>query len=155
MKMLKTREEIAMAINFRKYPVLNIDLANADYYGLKGCKVRIEAGNFHNGMPRTIHAELRVFHDEKKLTFQSGCTCLHDSFTYSDYTEMVENAQAPLITADQDIVIAIYDSRNKTAYNPIMVHTGDRVNPNCITPLTIEPVDMTPYLCMAGITPNK
>ena len=139
-----------MALNFRKYPVLSIDLANADEYGLKGCKVRIEAGTMSNGLPRTIHAELRVFNDERKLTLQSGCTCLSDSFTYSDYMEMVENAQAPLIKADQDVVIAIFDSRNRTPYAPMLVHTGSHVNPHCITPLSFEPVDMTTYLVSAG-----
>ena len=154
MKMLKTREEIAMAMNFRKYPVLHIDLADADCYGLKGCKVRIEAGTMSNGLPRTVHATLRVFRDEKTPTFQSGCTCLSSSFTYSDYAEMVEYAQAPLIAADQDVVIAIYDSRTKAAYNPILVHTGNKVSPHCVTPLTIERVDMTHYLLAAGIKLN-
>ena len=152
--MLKTREEIAMAINFRKYPVLNIDLANADDYGLKGCKVRVEAGTFRDGLPRTIKAELRVFRDEKKLVLHSGCTCLSSSFTYSDYTEMVEYAQAPLIGADQDVVIAIYDSRTKAAYAPMLVHTAPHVNPHCITTLDFEPVDMTTYLIAAGVKLN-
>lgn len=155
MKMLKTREEIAMALNFRKYPVLKIDLADSDDYGLKGCKVRINAGTMSNGLPRTIHAELRVFKDEKKLTLQSGCVCLSDSFTYSDYTEMIEYAQAPMINADQDVVIAIYDSRTRTPFAPLLVRTGSRVNANCITPLNFEVVDMTTYLYAAGFHLNE
>lgn len=151
MKMLKKREEIAMAINFNKYPVLNIDLADADEYGLKGCKVRIDAGTFSNGFPRIVDAELRVYRDEKKLTFVSHGTMISGSFTYSDYVKMVKEAQAPMVSANQDIVIAIYDSRNKTPYAPIIVHTGDSVDPLCVIPLTIERVDMTPYLVAAGV----
>ena len=151
MKMLKKREEIAMAMNFHKYPVLHIDLANADDYGLKGCKVRIEAGTFRNGLPRTVDAELRVYRDEKKLTLVNYGTMICDSFGYSDYTKMIEQAQAPVVSANQDILIAIYDSRNKQAYAPIVVHTGDTVDPHCQTPLTIERVDMTPYLVAAGV----
>ena len=150
MKLLKERQEIAMAINFRKYPVLTIDLADADAYGLKGCKVGIDAGTFRDGLPRTVHAELRVYRDEKKLTTSGSCICLSNSFGYSDYKEIVDNAQAPLIRADQEVVIAIYDSSIKRAFAPMIVHTGKRVDPLCSTPLDFEPVDMTPYLRMAG-----
>lgn len=154
MKMLKTREEIAMAINFRKYPVLNIDLADADEYGLVGCKVRIDAGTMSNGLPRTIDATLRVYRDEKTLTTSSGGICVSDSFGYYDYKEIVEYAQAPLIAADQDVVIAIYDSRNKAAFAPLLVHTGKAVNHHCMVPLTFERVDMTVYLAAAGVKMN-
>ena len=150
MKLLKERQEIAMAINFRKYPVLKIDLADADEYGLKGCKVGINAGTFRNGLPRTVDAVLRVYRDEKKLTTASYGTCISDSFGYSDYTKIVENAQAPLIGPDQDVVIAIYDSRTKRAFAPMIVHTEKRVEPLCSTPLGFEVVDMTQYLVMAG-----
>lgn len=150
MKLLRERKEIAMAINFRKYPVLKIDLADADEYGLKGCKVRIDAGTFRDGLPYTIDATLRVYCDERKLTLSAGCVCLSNSFSYYDYAEMVENAQAPMITPDQDVVIAIYDSRSKTALAPMIVRTSQKVNPHCSTPLEFEAVDMTNYLLMAG-----
>lgn len=150
MKLLKDRQEIAMAINFRKYPVLKIDLGDADEYGLKGCKVGIDAGSFRDGLPRTVHAELRVYRDEKRLTTSGSCVCLSNSFGYYDYTEIVENAQAPLIGPNQEVVIAIYDSRTRRAFAPMIVRTGDRVDPHCSTPLTFEEVDMTPFLRMAG-----
>lgn len=150
MKHLKGRQEIAMAINFHKHPVLTIDLADADEYGLNGCKVGIAAGAYNDGLPRTVHAELRVFKDEKKLSLHSYGTCLSSNFSYYDFAEMVEYAQAPLIKADQDVVIAIYDSRIKRAFAPMIVHTGTKVDPLSSTPLTFEDVDMTPYLTMAG-----
>ena len=151
MKLLKDEKEMAMAVNFREYPVLSIDLADADDYGLKGCAVRIDAGKFSDGKPYTIDAELRVYRDEKKLTTSAGAVFLDNSFTYSDYTDMVKNAQAPLIGPDQDVVVAIYDSRLKKCYYPMIVHTGKSVARHCITPLSFEPVDMTQYLLDAGV----
>lgn len=105
MKCINERHELAMAMNFGKYPVLSIDLADSDDYGLKGCKVRIDAGTFKDGTPYIITADLRVYRDECKLTTSADPCGLHADFTYSDYTGMVANAQAPLIKADQDVVI--------------------------------------------------
>lgn len=155
MKLLKDRKELALAINFQKYPVLKIDLADADYYGLKGCKIRIDAGTFRDGEPFTINAELRAYRDECKLTTSAGATVLSNSFTYKDYTEMVEFAQAPLIKADQDVVVAVYDSSKKMPYAAFLVHTGKTVSKFCSTPLTFEDADMTPYILAAGIRPVK
>ena len=151
MKYLKDRQELAMAMNFGKYPVLRIDLADTDDYGLKGCRVRIDNGTFRSGEPYIIKAELRVYRDEKKLTtFQSGA-CLSASFGYHDYFEMTENAMAPLIHPDEDVVVAVYDSRKKEPYAAVLVHTEKHVNAGCISPLSFEDADMTAYLRMAGI----
>lgn len=153
MKLIKDRHELAMAMNFGKYPVLKIDLADADDYGLKGCKVRIDAGTFSNGYPYIITATLRVYRDECKLTTSADPVGLHADFTYSDYTKMVTNAQAPLIRPDQDVVVAVYDSKNKRAFAAILVRTKSYVNKHCTTPLGFEDVDMTPYMLNAGIFP--
>jgi hypothetical protein len=155
MKLLKDKHELAMAINFGKYPVLKIDLADSDDYGLKGCKIRIDAGTFKDGMPFFIHATIRAYRDECKLTTSQGATCLSNSFTYSDYTDMVEFAQAPLIKADQDVVVAVYDSSKRMPHAAFIVHTGKTVSKFCSTPLTFEDADMTPYLLAAGIAPRK
>ncbi len=154
MKLIKDRQELAMAMNFGKYPVLKIDLADADDYGLKGCKVRIDAGTFRDGLPYIITATLRVYLDECKLTTSADPVCLHADFTYSDYAKMVTNAQAPLIKPDQDVVVAVYDSKNKRAFAAILVHTKPFIDKHCYTPLGFEDVDMTPYLVNAGIFPT-
>ena len=152
MKLLKDRRELAMAINFGRYPVLKIDLADSDDYGLKGCKVRIDAGKFkHTDDPFFIEAELRVYRDEKKLTTSSGGTILKNDFTYHDYVHMVDRAQAPLIGPDQEVVVAVYDSRTSTAFAAILVRTAPKVAKFCSTPLEFEDVDMTSFLKMAGI----
>lgn len=154
MKLLKERREMALAMNFGKYPVLKIDLAEADDYGLKGCKVRIDAGTFRDGEPYIIKATLRAYRDECKLTTSCPGTFIADRFTYEDYTEMIEFAQAPLIKADEDVVVAVYDSKKRIPYAAFIVHTGKSVNRHCSTPLTFEDADMTPYLWAAGIVPK-
>lgn len=151
MKLLKDKHELAKAMNFGKYPVLKIDLADSDDYGLKGCKVRIDAGTFKDGEPFFIHATIRAYRDKCKLTTSQGATCLTNCFTYNDYTEMVEYAQAPLIKADQDVVVAVYDSKKKMPYAAFIAHTSKFVSKFCSTPLQFEDTDMTPYLMAAGI----
>ena len=151
MKLLKDRQELAMAINFGKYPVLKVDLADTDEYGLKGCMVRIDAGTFRTGEPHFIEARLRVFRDEKRLTTTSGATVLKDAFTYYDYVHMVERAQAPLIHPGEEVVVAVYDSRTKNAFAAMLIRTGKSVRKFCSTPLDFEDVDMTSYLVNAGI----
>ena len=151
MKFLNNRQEMAKAINFGKYPVLKIDLADSDDYGLKGCRVRIDAGTFKDGEPYIIGATIRAFRDEKKLTTCADPCFLSDSFTYMDYTDMVERAYAPIIKPDQDVVIAVYDSRNNKAYAPAIVHTKPFVSKHCSTPLAFEDADMSVYFIAAMI----
>lgn len=152
MKLLTERKELAQAINFGRYPVLYIDLADTDDYGLKGCRVRIDAGTFRTGDPYIIDATLRVYNDEKKLTTFSSGSCLHADFTYHDYKEMVDNAVAPLIHPDEDVVVAVYDSKDRRCFAAMLVHTADHVSRGCTCPLAFEPVDMTPYLRIAEWT---
>lgn len=149
MKYLTERTELARAINFGRYPVLYIDLADADDYGLKGCRVRIDAGTFRSGDPHIIDATLRVYSDEKKLTTSSKGACLSADFSYYDYKEMVDNANAPLIHPDEDVVVAVYDSRAKRCFAAMIVHTAAHVSHGCICPLAFEQVDMSPYIDIA------
>ena len=151
MKLLKDRKELAMAMNFGRYPVLRIDLADADDYGLKGCRVRIDAGTFRSGDPDISPATLRVYRDERKLTPSCSGSVLSASFTYHDYVEMTENAMAPLIHPDEDVVVAVYNSNKMEALAAILVHTNASVRRNCTEPLGFEAVDMTPFLHFAGI----
>ena len=151
MKLLKDRQELAAAMNFGRYPVLRIDLADADDYGLKGCRVRIDAGTFRSGDPYIIDAVLRVYNDEKKLTTTCFGACLADSFSYQDYHDMVEKAMAPLIRPDQDVVIAFYHSKAQKAMAAMIVRTGKSVSRGCACPLSFEDVDMSPYLDLATL----
>lgn len=145
MKFITDRKELAKAMNFGLYPVLKIDLADTDDYGLKGCRVRIDGGTFTSGSPHIIDARIRAYSDEKELTTSCSGSWLSDSFSYHDYFEMAENAYAPIIRPDQDVVVAIYDSKANRCYAALLVHTGPRVNPGCTTPLEFLDADMSPF----------
>lgn len=153
MKVLRERTEIAKAINGHKMPVITIDFADADDYGLKSKKVLIDNGKFSDGFPYYIHAEVRAFRDEGKFTFKQYGTCIHNSFTFHDMEEMLEYRSAPIVKADEDVVIAVIDSKNKQMCYPIVLHTNGKINPHCSTPLTFIDEDYTtiPYLVNAGI----
>ena len=103
-----------------------------------------------DGSPYIIGATIRAYYDEHVLTTSSDVCCLTNDFTYRDYIDTVERAQAPLIGPDQDVVVAIYDSRTKTAFAPAIVHTAPRVSRQCSTPLSFVDADMTLYLRAAG-----
>ena len=145
MKRLTKRTEIAKAMNFGEYPVLRIDLSDRDSYGLKGCKVRVDAGTFSTGERNLVNASLRVFKDEKAFKVTAGSCFLSADLSYSDFMEDLEYANAPIITADQDIVIVIYDSFTRKVFAPYMVRTGSRISPHCSTPISVEPVDLSDY----------
>lgn len=133
MRRLTERTEIAKAINFGKYPVIKIDLADRDEHGVKGTKVNIDfGGEFF------IHAKIRSYNDKKYLKISQGGTMLSASTGYSDYIEMLEYANAPTIKADQEIVVVMIDSEKKDVYAPAIIKTGKRIDKFCSTPLDLE-----------------
>lgn len=144
-----------MAMNFGKYPVLTIDLADADDYGLKGCKVRIDAGTFSNGEPYLIKATLRVYRDTCNLTTSAAPVGLTADFTYHDYKKIADYATAPIIKPNQEVVVAIYDSKKEQAFAAVKVKTSNFVHRHCSTPIGFEDADMSPYLWCAGIVPGS
>lgn len=145
MKRLTERTDIAQAINFKKYPVLHIDLADRDEYGIKGCKCSIDNGKFSDGTPYYVRATCRAYNDERKLTFHSGGTYLSSSFSYFDMEEMLEYANAPVIRPGEPVVVVLTDSEKKVAYAPMVVELDSRVSPHCMNPLRFsETIDLAP-----------
>lgn len=138
MKKLTERTEIAKAINFNQYPVIKIDLADKDEYGIKGVKVRIDNGTFKSGEPYFIRATIRAYNDEKVLTTSAGGSSLTKDIGYHDYMEMTEYATAPIIKTNQEILIFLYNSETREIYQPTIIKTGERIDEFCITPLKLE-----------------
>lgn len=146
MKRLTERAEIASAINFKKYPVVTIDVSKRDAYGIIGCPVCVDAGFFRSGEPYYIKAMCRVYSDERVLTFTSGCVGLSADFGYRDIEEMLEYANVPIIRADAEVLVVIIDSEQRLACCPVIVRTEKRVNPHCSTPISfVEPFDFTDF----------
>lgn len=153
MRTITERAEIAKAINGHTMPVITIDLADADEYGLKSQKVLIDNGTYSDGFPYYIRSELRAYSDERKLKFSHGVVGLSASFTYHDMKEMLEYRNAPVVKPDEDVVIAIINSNDKTAYAPIVLHTGTHIDSNCTVPLVFTDAgefDTRPFLKLAG-----
>lgn len=138
MKRITDKSEIAAAINFKKHPVITIDLAKTDDYGIAGAPVNIDNGFFRTGEPYFIHATLRAFNDEKTLTFNAGGAMLSSSFSYSDMEHILVYSNAPVVKPDQDILVCMIDSFKRQDYAPLVLHTGKYISPHCITPLDLE-----------------
>lgn len=146
MKTLTERTENAPAINFKKYPVVTIDVSKRDDYGIVGCPVCIDAGLFRSGEPHYVKATCRVYRDEQKLTFTSGCVGLSADFGYRDIEEMLEYANVPIIRPDAEMLVVIIDSAKRIAYSPVVVRTGSRVDPHCQTPISLaEPLSFAAF----------
>lgn len=142
---IQNRTEIARAINFGEYPVLTIDLADRDEYGLVGCKVRIDNGYFRTGERYFVNATLRVWSDEKYLTTSGENDVLKASYGYSDVQEMIEWANAPVIKPDQEVLVIITDSKIKCAYDAYIIRTGAKVSPHSTDPLAFEKLDLSQF----------
>lgn len=138
MKTLENRTEIARAINFKLYPTVRIDVSKTDDYGIVGTLVQIDNGTYRTGEPYYVRATLRAYRDEGVLKFQSYGTCLHSSFGYSDVEKMLDYANVPVIKAGQEILVCVVDSEKRLAYHPVVLKTGERIDPHCSTPLTLE-----------------
>lgn len=147
MKQIKItdRQAVAKAINFGTYPVLTIDLADRDEYGLVGCKVRIDNGTFRSGERYFVDATLRVYSDEKYLTTSGRSTVLKAGYGYSDVKEMLEWAAAPVVKPDQEVLVVITDSTRKRAYDTYIIRTGGTVRPHNMTPLDFEKLDLSQF----------
>ena len=133
MKKLTERTEIAQAMNFGKYPIIKIDLADKDEYGIKGTIVKIDTGKGYY-----LQATIRAYDDTKYLTTSCFGTMLVDNLSYEDYIEMADYANAPTIKADQEILIFTFNSVKKEVYAPTIIKTGKRVATMCSTPLQLE-----------------
>lgn len=148
MRILKDRKEIAKEVNIKRTTTVRIDLADSDEYGIKSQIINIDNGTFRDGTPYLIKAEIRAYCDEMKFTINGFNTCLKDSFSYYDIEEMVEQANAPVVKADSDVVLIIVNSRTKQMLAPVVLHTGKRIDAHCITPLTFadEDNDAMPWM---------
>lgn len=135
MRKLTDRTDIGRVINFKKYPVITIDVSKRDEYGIVGCPVCVDAGFFRSGEPYYVHATCRVYRDKKILQVNSFGACLSNDFGYRNIEEMLQYANAPVIKPDSDVLVVIIDSETRTACAPVVLHTSKNVDPHCSTPI--------------------
>ena len=140
MKTITDRYEVAKALNFNKYPVLNLDLAKdkakEDY--LEGCylgqKVRFKETT-RQGESFYWHGQLCYFKDSG-LSISSDSACITASFGYRDIAEDLKNANAPIVAPNTEVVVVIHDSTKRVAI--VCLTTIESINPNCSTAIQFE-----------------
>ena len=146
MRTLKNRSEIARAINFKEYPTVVIDVSKTDEYGITGARVCIDNGKYRDGSPYFIDAVIRAFNDTHKLEFQAFGCAISNSFGYYDMIRMLNYANVPIIKANQEILVCMYDSSKRLEFFPVILKTGSTVRPHCQAPLDLEEYDVGMYM---------
>lgn len=159
-RLLTDRTDIARTINFRKMPIIKIDLADRrvmfdnDGY-IVSQPVLIDAGYFDSGEPYYLRADIRAYSDEPYFRFHQGGICLKNSFTYEDMKEILDYANAPIVKADEDILVCVVDSEKRDVYSPMIMHTAKRIDKYCSVPLEFEDyvvnADARVFLRSAGL----
>jgi len=151
---LKERQDIAKAMNFGEYPILKLDISDADEYGIKGCPCKIDMGTFNDGSRFLQKAELRFYCDEKSPTFSSGGACLSNVYNYTDFMNDYTAAISPTIKPNSEFVLIIMDSIAKTIYKVMIVKTFD-THKFSIRPIDMEAIDLSNYLKLSVLKYNK
>ena len=152
-RLLTDRKEIGKAMNFGKYPVLWMEVGKTktgweDGTVYDGCKANVVSHTVNHG-DLIYTGELIMFADEQNesvrgfpqfwdnIKLKNYGSCLKSDFGYSDVIEDLENAQAPMLKPNQDVVVVFKDSVNKACWVRKMV-TSDRIDPHCYTMMTIR-----------------
>ena len=149
---LNEREEIGLAMNFGKYPVLWMEVgkprAGWDPFTVyEGCKARITVRSTGHG-DLIYTGRLSMYGDEQKedvltspwfwdgIHLSSDGCFLDASFGYSDVMEDLENAQSPMLEKDQEVIVVMKDSGRKVCWVRKM-KTTSHIDPHCQTMLKL------------------
>ena len=141
MKFLTDRTEIAMAMNFGKYPVLEMDVAKNQFkcgdeiHGFKGSMVRIDS--IYKGEHLYYDGELMWFIDEQRIEVGGHGICLKASFGYEDVIEDLKKANAPIVDAEQEFILILHNSETRNCFVIKMQFEKWR-DVNCMTMLKAE-----------------
>ena len=140
MRYLTDRHEIAMAMNFGKYPVLHIDRETPkkgyeDYFVGDQIKVLAPTERYPD-----MYCTGKLYFSESRYGIQTDGTFLSDSFGYYDVMKMAKNAQAPVIKAGQTvIVIEDYPIQKKCCIH--MMKVSERVDQFVYPCCTLKEID--------------
>lgn len=136
MKYLTERREIAMAINFGKYPVLRLNLSNRparnyapDSDFCVGDPVRVAWDKpGHEGMT----TRGKVYFSDGRYAIDQGCAVLKNTFTRNDIIEDYEWSHAPLVHAGQ-VVVLIIDNPDRKKCEVALMKVSEQINIHCST----------------------
>lgn len=138
MKEILKREEFAKAVNFGEHPVITIDLNQEAFLDTiyHGCKVRVDFGHFKTGERYLAQGEVLYNIKENKFEVAQYGICLAARFCYEDAMEDVEYGQAPIINDNDEVVIILHDSKERSV--KAFLATAKRGDRFCSTMMTFE-----------------
>ena len=126
MKLLTEKQEICEALNFGKYPVLHLDLAKDKIKDMEGCYhgqlIKLEFN--YGGESVRYCGNLSYYNDTNRLVITSGGTMLTAGLNYADIIKMVDRANAPTVSSNQEVIVVIYNSATKISFIPILTKVG-------------------------------
>lgn len=143
MKYLTDRHEIAMAINFGKYPVLTLDRENnplgtkSDY--AVGCRVRVawdHKDKRYEGM--TTHGHL--YYSDGTLKISGEGACLSAGFGYQDVMKMAAEANTPIVHKGQEVVV-VEEWPSKGMCTVRIMRIKNYVDTQCMVATSLEDID--------------
>ena len=142
MKFITERHEVALTLNFGKYPVLHINRENRPYESstyARGDRCRVawdSADKRYEGM--TTHGQL--YFDDGKYCISGEGAMLSAEFGYFDVMEMVREANAPVVHRGQTVVV-VEDWPSKKTCRVRMMRVPDHISIHCMTVAVLEDLD--------------
>jgi hypothetical protein len=139
---LKDRHEIAKALNFGKYPVLSVDLDNKPFESndsdfTEGCKCRVAWDR--KGEYEGMSSRCKLVIEDGKYLLTGGGACLTADFAMSDFLDLIENANKPLVHKGQIVAVAHYSRKSGVRFVRMM-KVSDKMDIHCTTVTTLEPI---------------
>ena len=134
MKLVTNRNKLSKIINYHLMPVVEVDLADTNEYGLVSKPVLVRS-KFKDGTPNFIECYINAFRDEKKFVFRAEPTTVSANFGYYDVKNMLKFSNAPVIGTDEDVLIVIIDSEKKNVISAMILHTDKKIDSFCQQPL--------------------
>lgn len=140
MKYLIDRHEIAMAMNFGKYPVLHINMETPkkgyeDFYVGDEVKVMTPSRRYPD-----LYATGQLYWLEGRYGVLTHGTMLKSSFGYYDVMEMLKFAQAPVLHAGERVVV-IEDFPEQKRCKVHMMKVSDHVDGSVYPCCTLEEIE--------------
>lgn len=123
------RQGFAYICNSGKFSVLKADTDKEQEY--KGYnqfeKVRV-AWNHRN---QEIHSTGTLVCENGDWSISGGGACIHSGFSFHDRLEDIENANLPILKANDVVAIALLSKKHEFVL--LQLYKVGRVNPNCMT----------------------
>jgi hypothetical protein len=139
MKILKAKQEICKALNFERYPVLQLDLSKDKIKNMENCYrgQLVKCEYKYKDSTLLYSGNLSYYDDENKLIVTNSGVFLKATFDYNDIVEMTTKALAPKVKADQEVVIVIINSEKRKTAFPVLTKIS-KIDPNSQVLATIE-----------------